>query len=133
MKNDILTWIGVIFGETGSIYEDGIFKLTLRFDSSYPYNAPDVRFETRIFHPNVSQDGKIHTEILSHWRPLYNITNIIESIREMLSNVSLDSQIIYNPNARHLFSNNRREYSKYAYKCVEDSKLEIDKGKIHFS
>ena len=59
--------------------------------------------------------------------------SIIESIREMLSNVSLDSQIIYNPNARHLFSNNRREYSKYAYKCVEDSKLEIDKGEIHFS
>lgn len=33
-------------------FEDGVFKLTLRFTEEYPNKAPLVKFVTRIFHPN---------------------------------------------------------------------------------
>ena len=48
-----------ISGPVGSPYEGGIFFLYLKVPFSYPFNPPEVRFLTRIFHPNVSRHGDI--------------------------------------------------------------------------
>lgn len=50
--NNIMKWRAVIFGPDGTIWEDGVFRLTLEFTERYPQAAPDVRFASRIFHPN---------------------------------------------------------------------------------
>lgn len=50
--NNIMKWNAVIFGPDGTIWEDGIFKLSLAFTERYPQQAPTVRFVSRIFHPN---------------------------------------------------------------------------------
>lgn len=33
-------------------FEDGIFKLTLNFDETYPNKPPNVKFNSKMFHPN---------------------------------------------------------------------------------
>ena len=48
-----------ITGPVGSPYEGGVFYLYLKVPFSYPFNPPEVRFLTRIFHPNVSRHGDI--------------------------------------------------------------------------
>jgi ubiquitin-conjugating enzyme E2 A len=35
-------------------FEDGIFKLTLNFDETYPNKPPQVKFNSKMFHPNGS-------------------------------------------------------------------------------
>ena len=59
-KDDtLMEWDAVIIGTEESIWEGGIFKLKMVFSEEYPNKAPDVMFVTKMFHPNVYNDGKI--------------------------------------------------------------------------
>ena len=45
-------WNAVIFGPEGTIWDGGIFRLSMEFSEEYPNKAPVVKFLTKIFHPN---------------------------------------------------------------------------------
>lgn len=45
-------WNAVIFGPEGTIWDGGVFRLTMEFSEDYPNKAPVVKFKTRLFHPN---------------------------------------------------------------------------------
>ena len=49
----LMEWTSTIIGPIGTPYENGIFKLKMKFSSSYPFESPQVRFMTKIFHPNI--------------------------------------------------------------------------------
>jgi ubiquitin-conjugating enzyme E2 A len=54
-----MVWQCVIFGPDDTVWEGGTFNLMMEFSEDYPNTAPSVRFVTKLFHPNVYQDGKI--------------------------------------------------------------------------
>lgn len=56
-EDSIFEWEGLIFGPPDTAWEDGIFKLILKFSDDYPSKPPSVEFSTSIFHPN----GKYRT------------------------------------------------------------------------
>lgn len=63
-------------------FEDGTFKLTIRFTEEYPNKAPAVRFVSKMFHPNVYADGGICLDILQNrWSPTYDVSAILTSIQ----------------------------------------------------
>ena len=83
---DIMKWNAVIFGPEGTVWEDGVFKLTLQFPENYPHKAPEVKFITPVFHPNVYVNGAICLDILqSNWSPAYDIAAILTSIQSLLT------------------------------------------------
>jgi len=57
--NNILLWHAVIFGPHDTPFEDGTFKLTIEFTEEYPNKPPTVRFQSKMFHPNVSSANSI--------------------------------------------------------------------------
>lgn len=64
----------------------GTFKLLLEFSEEYPSKAPQVKFVSKIFHPNVYADGKICLDILQNqWSPIYDVAAILTSIQSLLS------------------------------------------------
>jgi ubiquitin-conjugating enzyme E2 A len=49
-------WNAVIFGPEGTIWDGGVFRLSLEFSEEYPNKAPVVRFLSRLYHPNGARD-----------------------------------------------------------------------------
>jgi len=47
-----MNWNAVIFGPEGTIWDGGIFRLSMEFSEDYPNKAPLVKFLTQLFHPN---------------------------------------------------------------------------------
>ena len=61
------------------------YKLKLEFPSGYPYTAPNVKFTTPCFHPNVDTHGNICLDILKEkWSALYEVRTILLSIQSLL-------------------------------------------------
>ena len=59
-----MEWQAGITGPHGSPYHGGVWLLRIRFCESYPHRPPDISFTTRIYHPNVDQNGRISLDVL---------------------------------------------------------------------
>lgn len=65
MNNDFKHWKGYIKGPEDTPYEGGFFQIDITMPPEYPYKPPKMRFETKIWHPNISsQTGAICLDIL---------------------------------------------------------------------
>ena len=61
----IFRWNVEIQGPPDSPYEGGTFALLVTFPRDYPFKPPSVKFETRIFHPNINLTGDVCLDTLS--------------------------------------------------------------------
>ena len=85
LDTNIMLWQAVIFGPDDTPWEGGTFRLCLEFLEDYPNKAPSVRFLTRMFHPNIYNNGQICLDILQNqWSPIYDISAILTSIQSLL-------------------------------------------------
>ena len=123
--DNLFKWTALIFGPEGTEWDGGCFKLQMSFSDQYPNKAPEVRFVTDIFHPNVYKDGKICLDILqNNWSPVYDVQNVLISIQQLLTDPNNKSPA--NNEAAMLFSDNYKEYIRRVKECVEKSKAEME-------
>merc|ERR1711937_786311 len=62
--SNIFDWQIAVFGPPGTCYQGGYFKAHIRFPGDYPFSAPSVRFLTKIWHPNIYENGEVCISIL---------------------------------------------------------------------
>merc|ERR1711899_111656 len=120
--NNIMVWDAVIYGPADTPFEDGTFKLQIEFSEEYPNKPPKVKFLSKMFHPNVYNDGSICLDILQNrWSPTYDVSSILTSIQSLLDEPNPNSPA--NAEAAQLYQENRREYEKRVAAIVEQSWL----------
>jgi len=118
--SDLMQWTAVIFGPGETPWDGGVFGLTLEFSEDYPNTAPLVRFSSRMFHPNIYNDGRICLDILQNkWSPIYDVSAVLTSIQSLLSDPNPDSPA--NTEAARVFSEKKLEYNERVREVVEES------------
>lgn len=101
-------------------FEDGTFKLIIDFDETYPTKPPNVKFVSKIYHPNVYLSGDICLDILQNrWSPTYDVAAILTSIQSLLHDPNVNSPA--NPEAASLYKDNLKEYQRRVREFVEAS------------
>eukprot|EP01067_Filipodium_phascolosomae_P001164 Filipodium_phascolosomae@DN1804_c0_g2_i1.p1 len=92
VEGDLTHWRGYINGPKGTPYEGGHFIINIKIPSDYPYNPPKMKFDTKIWHPNVSsQTGAICLDILkSEWSPALTLRTALLSIQALMSSPEPD-------------------------------------------
>ena len=84
-EDSLFRWKAVIFGPDDTEWEGGVFRLILEFSEDYPNRPPKVKFLTKMFHPNIYNDGSICLDILQNmWSPVYDISSILTSVQSLL-------------------------------------------------
>lgn len=122
-KTDLFKWNVLLKGPKKSCYEKGLFKLLLIFPNDYPESPPDIKFVTKIFHPNISpDDGAICISSKANdWNKESNIINIIYSIYDLLKKPNLDHGI--NIEALSLYKNDYEGFKKKVKEFIEQNSL----------
>eukprot|EP00922_Rhytidocystis_sp_ex-Travisia-forbesii_P029175 GHVS01042727.1.p1 GENE.GHVS01042727.1~~GHVS01042727.1.p1 ORF type:complete len:163 (-),score=23.46 GHVS01042727.1:188-676(-) len=118
--NNIMFFHAVIAGPEETLWETASFHMLIHFSEEYPSEPPDVRFLSRMFHPNIYIDGKICLDILQNqWSAMYDISAVLTSIQSLLNDPNPNSPA--NPEAARIFTEDKTAYSMHVLKCVEDS------------
>ena len=75
--DDLFHWTALLNGPKGSPYEGGVFTLTIDIPPAYPMDPPEVMFETKVYHPNISDSGDICLDTLSdQWSPALTLGKV---------------------------------------------------------
>lgn len=94
-EDNFKTWSGYIIGPDDTPYSKGKFYLNISFPSDYPYNPPLILFKTRIYHPNINENGAICLDILKdEWSPVLTISKVMYSLSSLLSEPNPDDPLV---------------------------------------
>ena len=127
---DIGTIVGVLEGPIDTNYEKGFFFFKIKWDiNSYPFESPKFYFITKIFHPNVGEDGLVSFIGDGEWTPALRSRTVILYVQSLLGSPNLEDFLnqeaakLYEEN-KNLYDNTVKEYvNKYANYSIYKNKL----------
>lgn len=146
--SDLFLWEVAIFGPPETLYEGGYFKALMKFPPDYPYSPPSVKFLTKMWHPNIYENGEVCISILhpptddplsgelasERWNPTQNVRTILMSIISLLnepntsSPANVDASVSYR-NWRDTKGRNN-EYEVVIRKQVQATKVDAAKDSV---
>jgi ubiquitin-protein ligase len=110
----IHTWHITLAPPPESPYHPGRFGILLTLPAEYPFKPPVVKFLTRIYHPNVSNDslGGVCLAILKPdvWKPSTKLRAVLEALRNLLLEPQPDDPL--EDRIAEEYRNDRSSYNK---------------------
>ena len=148
VNDNLFEWEVAIFGPPNTLYQGGYFKSRIKFPLDYPYSPPTVRFSTKMWHPNIYENGDVCISILhppvddptnselpsEKWNPAQNVRTIMMSIISLLnepntfSPANVDASVMYR---RYIESKGGdKEYENIIKKQVLATRAEAEKDGV---
>jgi len=144
--DNMFAWTVAIFGPPCTLYQGAYFKALLNFPTNYPYSPPTMRFVSKVWHPNVYENGDLCVSILhppvddphsgelacERWNPTQNVRTILLSVISLLnepntsSPANVDASVMY----RRWKDGQDDEYAKIVRKQVEATRDDAAKDGV---
>lgn len=115
-------WDCGVPGKANTIWEGGLFHLTVAFPDEYPTKPPKCKFAPALFHPNVYPSGTVCLSILNEdegWRPAITIKDILLGIQSLLDEPNPESPA--QADAYTLFKKDLNSYRARVKQCVKEN------------
>ncbi|KAI5841115.1 ubiquitin-conjugating enzyme/RWD-like protein [Morchella snyderi] len=121
IDEDMFKWSIELTGPKDSVYAGGTFKLLLTLPTNYPFKPPVLAFQTKIYHPNVSNDdkGSMCLGILrsDQWKPSCKIMSVLEMARGLLVEPNPDDAV--ETTIAEQFKSDKAQFEKNAKSWVK--------------
>ncbi|EEY58143.1 uncharacterized protein PITG_22667 [Phytophthora infestans T30-4] len=88
VKENAWEWKVLIRGSSGSPYEGGVFKFSVRFGHEYPFEPPVFSCLTRIYHPNFVPllNGSMSLYgLLRRWDSEWRMRRLLEEVENLFA------------------------------------------------
>lgn len=93
-EQDVSFWQIIMTGPQSTPYENGVFLLYVQFPKEYPLEAPVLRFQTPIYHCNISRDGKVcHSIFDRNWSPASPMQLVLSCVWGLLMHPEPDDPL----------------------------------------
>lgn len=113
LNDDLSAIFADIEGPDGTPYEGGLFRIKLVLSRNFPLSPPKGYFITKLFHPNIANNGDICVNTLKKdWTPTVGLRHVLIVIRCLLIEPFPESAL--NEHAGKLLMENYEEYAKHA-------------------
>ena len=111
-----------ITGPPDGPYATGIFLVTIRFTSRYPFEPPRVRFVTPVHHPNVDSAGRICLDTLKSppagsWSPAVSLPSLLTTLRTLLSDPNPDDALV--PEIADVYKSQPKRFEEEARRITQ--------------
>jgi len=115
-ETDIHKWQILMEGPEKSPYAGGVFTLLLSLPNDYPFKPPTLNFQTKIYHPNVTNDDKgsmcLGMLRADEWKPSSKIGAVLTFARQLLLEPMPDDAV--EGQIAQQYKDDRKEFVKKA-------------------
>ncbi|KAH0437009.1 ubiquitin-conjugating enzyme [Colletotrichum camelliae] len=122
--NNPFVWVITYFGRPMTNLDGGLFRIKIHFSPRFPEEQPRVRFNTRIFHHRIAEDGTAcyfpnnlrKDDVRSH------IEAVFAALEE--EDPAYDPRTLVNPEAHKLYwggADERKNYNRRLRRSVQQS------------
>ena len=94
---------------------------------NYPHEAPKVKCETRVYHPNIDLEGNVCLNILCEdWKPVLTVNSVIYGVQFLFLEPNPEDPL--NKEAAEVLQNNKRLFEQNVYKSMRGGYI----GTVYF-